>query len=460
MDPRFTPHNQHHIAPERFDELDPNLARLRRHPLVHRSNLLDRLPQRDPGICTLGGGRQVGKTTLVKQWMSALIRGGTPPLSVQFVTGELIDDHHGLVRLFQEWRDTLADIDSFGYFLVDEVTYIRDWDRGMKFLADAGLLASTAVLLTGSDLAMIREARMRLPGRRGDADVVDFHLHPLDFRDVIRLKGALSNEDLEAAVRADPDLPVTIVDRLFEEFRSYLIHGGYLTAINDIAETGRIRTATLRTYSDWIRGDMLKRGKREHSIREVLGAIIKRYGSQVTWNALSRDLSIDHPATIADYVSLLEQMDAVFVRYALREDRLGPAPKKARKLDFADPFILHAVRTWLESPLDPWENIMSAVAEPSSVSHIVEAVVANHLSRRYPTYYIKAEGEVDVAYVHRERFHPIEVKWTRQRRPTDAKQIAKYPNGVIWDRGRRPGELHGVPTIPLPLALLRLEPMG
>jgi len=387
--------------------------------------------------------REVHLWTLVKQWMSALVRGGAPPLSVQFVTGELIDDHHSLVRLFQEWRDTL-DIDSFGYFLVDEVTYIRDWDQGMKFLADAGLLASTAVLLTG---------------RRGDADIVDFHLHPLDFRDVVRLKGALSNEDLETAVRADPDLSMTIVDRLFEEFGTYLIHGGYLTAINDVAETGRIRTATLRTYSDWIRGDMLKRGKREQSIREILGGIIKRYGSQVTWNALSRDLSIDHPATIADYVSLLEQMDAVFVRYALREDRLGPAPKKARKLDFADPFILHAVRTWLESPPDPWENILSAVSEPSSASHIVEAVVANHLSRRYPTYYIKAEGEVDAAYVHGERFHPVEVKWTRQRRPSDIKQIAKYPNGVIWDRGRRPGEIHGVPTIPLPLALLRLEPV-
>jgi len=28
---------------------------------------------------------------------------------------------------------------------------------------------------------------------------------------------------------------------------------------------------------------------------EILGGVIKRYGTQITWNSLSKDLSIDHP---------------------------------------------------------------------------------------------------------------------------------------------------------------------
>lgn len=36
-------------------------------------------------------------------------------------------------------------------------------------------------------------------------------------------------------------------------------------------------------------------------------------------------------------------MDAVRVLPALLEDKLTAAPKKARKLMFSDPFILHAV---------------------------------------------------------------------------------------------------------------------
>lgn len=112
---------------------------------------------------------------------------------------------------------------------------------------------------------------------------------------------------------------------------------------------------TLNTYSDWIRGDMIKRGKQEHYLREILATIIKRYNTQVTWNALARDLSIDHPATVADYAALLVTMDALFIQAALLESKLAPAPKKARKLMFTDPFIFHAIRSllWPECHSDP-----------------------------------------------------------------------------------------------------------
>ena len=105
----------------------------------------------------------------------------------------------------------------------------------------------------------------------------------------------------------------------------------------------RVEPATLHTYADWVRGDVSERGKHEHSLREVLTAILERLGSQVTWNVLTRALSIDHPKTIEHYVALLARMDAVFVQPALREDRLAAAPKTARKVMFTDPFIGHAV---------------------------------------------------------------------------------------------------------------------
>jgi len=67
-----------------------------------------------------------------------------------------------------------------------------------------------------------------------------------------------------------------LLDPLFEAFESYLIHGGFLTAINDMATHGRILPATFSTYSDWIRGDVLKRKKQEHYLFEVLEAIVKK----------------------------------------------------------------------------------------------------------------------------------------------------------------------------------------
>jgi predicted AAA+ superfamily ATPase len=458
LDLRFLPHNAHLEQASSFEKLDPDLRRLRKEPLVYRFPLLDRLPRGRPGIYSITGGRQIGKTTVLKQWMAELLRSAIKPQQIFYFTGELIDDHHTMVRLISDlirgW-----DGGSLGYVLVDEVTYIRDWDKGVKFLADAGTLESAVLMLTGSDAAVIREARMRFPGRRGNSEVVDFHLAPLSFHEYVHLGGKMGSA--ASATLSDPaaKIPQRVQVQLDADFNAYLHHGGYLRAINDVARTRTVSPSTFATYCDWIRGDVLKRGKREHYLREILGAIVRRYGSQVTWNNLARDLSIDHPATVADYVELLGSMDAVFVQPALLEDKMSAAPKKARRVMFADPFILHAVNSWLQPDPDPFKNrVQPMLADPEWSGRIAEACAVTHVRRFFPTFYIKAEGEVDIAYVDGKRFYPIEVKWTQQLRPRDLKQIRKYGNARIWAKTWGTEELQGVPVEPLPLALYRLGP--
>ena len=456
MDIRFSPHNTHLEAPEQFFQNDPHLRALQKQPLVHRSPLLKKLPRNQEGIYTVGGGRQVGKTTLLKQWMADLLKGGLPPERIVYFTGELIDDHHTLVRLIMEALEQMPNTD-LRYLLLDEVTYIRQWDKGIKYLADAGILENTVMVLTGSDLVIIQEARMRFPGRRGTADIVDFHLYPLSFFEAVQLKANLPSKIMDQLMDSRVEPPAPAVDKLYEEFDNYLMHGGFLTAINDAAKYKGILPQTFSTYSDWIRGDVLKRGKQEHYLREILDAMVKRYGSQVTWNALARDLSIDHPKTVADYAALLESMDAVIIQPAIVEDKLAGAPKKARKLLFSDPFIFHAVRAWLSPTKDPHkQQIIPFLSDSDLASKLVEACVIAHYRRYFPTYYIKAEGEVDVAYVDQDRFWPVEIKWSKQLRPKDLKQIAKYPNGRILSKSRQRGEISGVAVEPLPIALFRL----
>ncbi len=455
MDIRFAPHNTHLDNPENFEERDPHLRQLRQQALVHRSHLLGELPSNAPGIYTIGGGRQIGKTTLMKQWMALLMAGGTAPKRITYFTGELIDDHHALVRLLGQAMDEITG-DALKYLILDEVTYIRDWDKGVKYLADAGMLQRAELFLTGSDMAIIKEARTCFPGRRGDSATVDFHLYPLNLLETLRLKKRFTPDELDTLIHADIMPTAGIMDGLYREFEDYLTHGGFLTAMNDLAKHSRISAATFATYSDWIRGDVLKRGKQDHYLREILGAIVKRYGSQVTWNALARDLSIDHPKTVADYVELLAAMDAAFIQPALMEDKLTGAPKKARKLMFTDPFVFHAVRSWLTPVADPYEEqVRPLLADPEWTGKLVEATLITHYRRYYPTFYIKAEGEVDLAYIDRNRFHPVEVKWTGQVRPKDFKQIAKYRNGRIFTQSKQFGSMFGVPTEPLPVALLR-----
>ena len=125
---------------------------------------------------------------------------------------------------------------------------------------------------------------------------------------------------------------------------------------------------------------------------------------------------------------------------------------------FADPFIFHAVQAWLKPTADPYaDQILPTVREPRQAGRLAEAVAATHYSRQWPTYYIKGDaGEVDVAWVDEGRFWPVEIKWTESIRPKDLKQIMKYSNGRILTRSKTSSTTVGLPTTPLPLALLRL----
>lgn len=452
MDIRFVSHNAHLENAAIFAELDPQLRRLKTQRYIYQSPILENLPKTKPGIYSLSGGRQIGKTTLLKQWMAKLLSENINPQNIAFFTGELIDDFHVLLRLMENQLATMPQ-NNLKFLLIDEITYIKDWDKAIKFAADAGILDNVILLLTGSDIALIKEARMRFPGRRGKADIVDFHLYPISFYEFIKLKNALSAKQIET-INSDKNN----VKILFTEFNNYLQHGGYLTAINDLAINNNISNATLTTYSDWVRGDMLKRGKNERYLSEILAAIIKRYNTQITWHSLAKDLSIDSHVTVADYLELLQSLDVIFIQQALLEDKLIPAPKKARKVMFTDPFIFHAIRSWLWPQQNAYQQqILPAITDPVLSSGLVEACVSTHYARLFPTYYIKADGEVDIAYVTRNRFWPIEIKWANQIRQQDIKQILKYKNGRILSKTTEQKTIGEASIEPLPIALFDLK---
>lgn len=452
MDIQFLPHNTHLENAITFAQTDPHLKRLYAARYVYHSPIIDQLPRHESGIIILGGGRQIGKTTLLKQWMEKLLKDGVSPQSICFYSGELIPEYRLLYELVQR---QLLEMPAQGmkYFILDEVTYINQWDKAIKYLAESGALENVVLVLSGSDLVLMEEARKRFPGRRGIANQVDFHYYPLSFREVLQLKKKLpANEQLQSP------LDQKILAELFVELDQYIMHGGFLTAINEMATKQIISKATLFTYSDWIRGDIAKHGKNELFLKEISQAVIQHYTTQVSWNKLEKGLSINSVQTVIDYIELLSSMDALYVQSAIIEDKLKPAPKKEKKHMFCDPFIYHALRAWLKSDSDPFSNqILPILKDNELYSHLIESCVVTHFRRFFPTYYIKAEGEVDIAYIYQDKFWPIEVKWTQQLRSSDLKQIKKYKNSVIYAKTNEYTFINEIPVLPLPIALLNID---
>jgi len=461
MDIRFLPHNSHLDSPSSFTSLDPNFRQLNKQKLIYISPIIDSLPKTEPGIYSITGGRQIGKTTLIKQWMNKLLIDGINHRKIRYLTGELIENHNMLISSITNILSIDQTDETIFFLIIDEVTYIKDWDKGIKYLADAGILENVILLITGSDTLIIQESIKRFPGRRGLSDKVDFHLFPLSFYENIKLKKIFKDDELTQLMDPKIEASSDMIEKLFAEFDNYLCHGGFLTAINDMAIHGKILNATCITYSDWIRGDFFKNNKKEHNLMEILSGIIHKYSSQITWNSLAKDMSIDHPKTISDYIELLSRMGILFVQSAIKEDKLQAAPKKAKKIIFTDPFIFHAINAWLKPTNNFYsENILPMIHDPVWSSKITEACAISHYQRIYPTYYIKAAGEVDIAYVHRKTMWPVEIKWTNQIQSYFLKQLKKYPNGKILTRLRATRKVNGIDSEPLPIALLRLNSAG
>lgn len=439
MDERLSENNLQHTNVQHYLEHDAFLKKISKLPYVYESTEFKKLPINTTGLYTLTGGGQTGKTTLAKRWIARLLDNGIAGELIHFFPCTPKNHSQEMISLLQTHLSKKQNAVT-QYLILDDITYIHDWGKIIKFIEETGFLNRIVLLLISADSTLHQQLQNLSLNNKIQ---INLHLYPLSFHDVIALKY--------------PNAVMTDV-YLFDEFKNYLMHGGYLPAINDMAMHRKILDETLKNYSAWLRNEMLHRGRQEYFLLEILTAITKHYNDPITWNMLSRELSINHPKTIADYVSLLEACDVTKTQLALLENTLTPAPKKARKLMFTDPFIFHAIRSWITLGKDIFESQIQPLFDQSDLcSKLVEGCVITHYQRHYPTYYIKAEGQISLAYINERRFWPVMVTWTNQLRAKDLKQIIKYPNGKILAKTQRSGIIEHIRSEPLPQALWRLD---
>ncbi len=308
-------------------------------------------------------------------------------------------------------------------------------------------------------ILILRTAMQRFAGRRGKADQVDYLFYPLSFKEFALLK----NPDLNALYASIQAAPLTQENSLYSAthpellslLNDYLIHGGYLPAIANYWQEQLIQPGTVRTYIEWIIGDMLKFKKAEKHVFEILKGILLTYSSQISWNSLLKHLSIEHHQTVSDYCHLLENIHVLYIIEALNENTLSAAPKKNKKIYFQDPFIYHAVSAFIHQDRS-FEHLKKTLEDKKQIAELIEGIVISDCKRRYDTFYIKGQyGEVDLALIDQGHFLPLEIKWTAQLRPEDLKQIQHYDNGLIlWNRAEVQIS-QKTPVIPLPKFLLK-----
>lgn len=352
-----------------WEQEDLHLSRLKSLPF-QRTFPLDTLKQ---GLYIIRGPRQVGKTSLLKTLLSkqVLLHGHQ---HCAYLSCENIPDRQALA-------ETLKSLRHYSVLLLDEITYIKDWPLPIKYELDAGHFAT--LVITGSNATDLRKGSELLPGRFGAGGEV--YLLPMDFAEFSQMRKM-------AQVTSEP----------LVELELYFKIGGFPSALAETITSGNTPVRAKDTYLKWLIGDVLKAGKREIYLREIMGQLALSLGTPISLQKLAQKTQMGSHHTALEYVEILEDCFALKTLYAIDLDNSSFRFRKDKKFYFTDPLLY-----WLALDYSGYSPPIDALPL------LAEQVVHEALSRRYSQqrfgYFSSNKGEIDFLCPHH---WAIEVKWS------------------------------------------------
>jgi predicted AAA+ superfamily ATPase len=259
------------------------------------------------------------------------------------------------------------------------VSFVKDWDRAVKHAIDAG--ETRLIMVTGSHAHDLKRGADRMPGRFDGGG--EFFLLPMNFAEfkLVRAKAGWS-----AANRLD-------------ELRLYFRIGGFPAAVAEAGPEGHAPQKALDTYWRWLAGDVVRLGKQEAYLIEVLSQLARVSAAPVSYQALARQTRIGSHNTFQEYISVLESCFAVRTLKAIDLDSGAFRFRKNRKFYFTDPLLFAlALKLGNQPPA------------PEMESCLAETVAHEELARRHDRfgYFSGPSGEIDFILPKK---WAVEVKW-------------------------------------------------
>ena len=353
-------------------------------------------------VYTLRGLRQVGKTTLIKLWIKKFIAEQTiSPWNILYYSLDLHKDPIDVVDLIRKYmKITSRSRDSKRcYILLDEITTIPNWQKGVKVLIDSGEIKNCTVIATGSQAIDLKGSAERLPGRRGDTDdSYDKILQPMKFSEYASslnpdIKGVIERElfrvddrklifnDLaNGEINKKIDSIYAWKNELDNLLKEYIMTGGLPYVVNKKISDGWIKENVYTNYKNGVRGEWVRLNNKEIWLKQLNDAIIKAQGSQTSWNNLAANTEIASHNTVHEYVRTLENLFVVSVINVYNQKTKKALVKKMKKIYFQDPFLFHMFNS-KSSNRTSFDQNLEYLEDEGNKGRIIEGVIANHLIR-------------------------------------------------------------------------------
>jgi uncharacterized protein len=276
----------------------------------------------------ISGPRRIGKTTLVKQYLSQTKLRYRFETGDDFRTRQVIESQD-----LQLIRDYVSGLDIFA---VDEAQRIKDVGNGLKLIVDH--IPEVRVIATGSaSFALAGQVGEPLTGRK-----LTLNMYPVSI--------------LELSAMSSPF-------ELKEKLNDFLIYGMYpeILITENKAEKIEILKEITGSYllKDILEMEMMKSHK---TVVNLLKMLALQVGNEVSFSELGRRLQIDNK-TVARYVDLFEKS---FIIYSLSAFSRNLRNELSGKCKYY--FYDNGIRNALISNFNPpdmrndngglWENFM------------------------------------------------------------------------------------------------------
>ena len=369
------------------------------------------------------GPRRVGKTVMVHQTIAEIISEGVSSKKILYVPL----DHPLYSRLSLEEilfmftkLNTIAENESV-YLFFDEIQYIRNWERHLKYLVDS--YPQHRFTATGSAAAALRLKS----NESGAGRFTDFILPPLTFYEYIKL---LDREEEFFVQKKDGSLnwdkTFERIEHLNREFIDYINFGGYPETIlsKEIRENPRrfIR-------NDIIDKVLLRDLPSLYGISDIpelnllLTTLAHNTGQEIDLQGLSQDSNLSK-GTISKY---LEYLEAAFLIKRIRR-----VDKNAKKFKREHKFKIYLANTSMYAGLfgrvdEEDKTVLGKLAETAVFSHFFHFAKYNET----PCYARWRSGEVDMVIMDRTGMKPreaIEIKWSDRplKNPSEIKNLLDF----------------------------------
>lgn len=317
-------------------------------------------------VIIITGIRRVGKTTLIKQAITELLKK-VPAKKVFYASLDNFEfENHTIKDIIETYREMKKiPIDDKAYLFLDEVTYKKNFQQEIKNLYD---MTNLKIIISSSSASVLKDKKAFLTGRTKTIEVM-----PLDFREFLQFRKI-------KVKKYDYALMKTYFD-------DYLKIGGM---------PGYVLEPDIDYLKELVESIVYKDIIAYHNIKDktivfdLLKLLSERVGKRLTYNKLANILKISVDS-VRRYLSYFE--DTYLVYMIGKHGSLNERMAAPRKVYFSDTGI---------------RNVLAGFKDTGS---LFENIVFLRIKDRNPTYYMKDSVELDFVFDR----NIIECKYTDEK---------------------------------------------